>query len=114
MFAYIHFRERLKDVIAPLKYRRLFRSKISSRASMTTGSHRKDEKTLIEQSKDTFFSYKQKMSELNEYRRGNESLRGLWASSIKNIEGKYGSGVGTYFRYLRTLLSLNAFISFLR
>ena len=25
----------------------------------------------------------------------------LWASAIKDIEGKYGSGVGTYFRFIR-------------
>ena len=100
--------------MAPLKYRRLFRSKIAIRATMTNEGYRKDEKTLIEQSKDTFFSYKQKMSELKEYQRGNKNLRGLWSSDIKKIEGKYGSGVGTYFRFTRTLLSLNAFISFLR
>ena len=33
---------------------------------------------------------------------------------LKKIEGKYGSGVGTYFRFLRSLLGLNVFISILR
>jgi hypothetical protein len=59
-------------------------------------------------------SYKQKVTELREYQRGNENLRGLWSSDIKKIEGKYGSGVGTYFRFLRSLLGLNIFISILR
>ena len=58
--------------------------------------------------------YKQKMTDLKEYNRGSENLRGLWASDIKKIEGKYGSGVGTYFRFLRTLLSLNIFVSIFR
>lgn len=31
----------------------------------------------------------------------------LWANDIKNIEGKFGSGVGTYFRFLRFLLTFN-------
>ena len=53
------------------------------------------------------FIVKQTMTDLKEYKRGRENLRGLWASAIKNIEGKYGSGVGTYFRFLRTLLYHN-------
>ena len=53
------------------------------------------------------FIVRQTMTDLKEYKRGRENLRGLWASNIKNIEGKYGSGVGTYFRFLRTLLYHN-------
>ncbi|KAF4528324.1 hypothetical protein B566_EDAN012091, partial [Ephemera danica] len=32
----------------------------------------------------------------------------LWYSTIKDIEGKFGSGVATYFRFLRSLILLNA------
>ena len=60
------------------------------------------------------FNVKQKMTDLKEFNRETENLRGLWASDIKNIEGKYGSGVGTYFRFLRTILYLNIFVSIIR
>ena len=33
----------------------------------------------------------------------------LWISDIKKIEGKFGSGVGTYFRFARFLFALNIF-----
>lgn len=31
----------------------------------------------------------------------------LWYGSMKKIEGHFGSGVGTYFKFLRWLFSLN-------
>ena len=40
--------------------------------------------------------------------RGNYYI--LWASDIKSIEGRHGSGVGTYFRFLRFLFFLNLLI----
>jgi hypothetical protein len=38
----------------------------------------------------------------------------LWLSDIKKIEGQHGSGVGTYFRFLRFLLGLNVLVGFVR
>lgn len=38
----------------------------------------------------------------------------VWNEAIKNIEGKFGSGVGSYFRFLRVLLSINVFSFLLR
>lgn len=35
----------------------------------------------------------------------------LWYSSLKTIEGNFGSGVGSFFRYLRTIFLLNFFVS---
>ena len=113
-YASISFRYMLREVVAPLKYRRLFRSKITMNSNATSQFQRNEDKTLVGQINKNISSYKQKMSELKEYQRGNENLRGLWSSAIRKIEGKYGSGVGTYFRFLRTLLSLNVFISVLR
>ena len=31
----------------------------------------------------------------------------IWSSQISNIEGQFGSGVGSYFRFLRSLVKLN-------
>lgn len=31
----------------------------------------------------------------------------LWYGSMKEIEGRFGSGVGTYFKFLRWLFGLN-------
>lgn len=36
----------------------------------------------------------------------------IWNNTIDKIEGKFGSGVGSFFRFLRLLLGLN-FFSFL-
>ena len=99
--------EKLRDVVAPLRYRRTFKAKIENKARDLGIETNKDSKTFNVQ------RYKQKMTDLKESR-GMENLRGLWASDIKKIEGKYGSGVGTYFRFLRTLLSLNIFVSMFR
>jgi hypothetical protein len=33
----------------------------------------------------------------------------IWIDQIKKIEGKFGSGVGSYFRFLRILLAMNVF-----
>ncbi len=38
----------------------------------------------------------------------------LWAEDIKSIEGTHGSGVGTYFRFLRFLLGINVLTGFIR
>lgn len=38
----------------------------------------------------------------------------IWNESIKNIEGEFGSGVGSYFRFLRVLLSINVFSFLMR
>ena len=114
IFFIYHPREKLRDVIAPLQYRKAFKSKITSTLGVVRKRPDNEEKTLIEQFNEKFLTYKQKVTELKEYQRGNENLSGLWASDIKKIEGKYGSGVGTYFRFLRSLLFLNIFISTIR
>ena len=95
-------------MVAPLRYRRTFKAKMMDKRSEFGEENKKDANTFNVQ------RYKQKMADLREYNRGRENLRGLWASDIKKIEGKYGSGVGTYFRFLRTLLSLNIFVSIFR
>ena len=38
----------------------------------------------------------------------------IWSSCIKEIEGKFGSGVATYFRFLRSLLLLNCAVLVIR
>lgn len=35
----------------------------------------------------------------------------LWYDRLKRIEGHFGSAVGTYFRFLRSLFILNGFIA---
>ncbi|CAG0879841.1 unnamed protein product [Darwinula stevensoni] len=35
----------------------------------------------------------------------------LWSSALREIEGHFGSGVGTYFRFLRRLFLINIFLS---
>ncbi|GJQ73707.1 hypothetical protein Trydic_g14042 [Trypoxylus dichotomus] len=37
----------------------------------------------------------------------------LWYSSLKEIEGNFGSGVSTYFKFLRRLFVLDVFMAFL-
>ena len=34
----------------------------------------------------------------------------IWSSQISNIEGQFGSGVGSYFRFLRSLVKMNCLI----
>ena len=106
--------EVLRDVCAPLKYRRLLRWKVLRGEGVTNPSFGEDEKTLFDRFAEAFLSFRQKISKWKDARRGNERLLGLWASHIKIIEGKYGSGVGTYFRFLRALFALNVFISLVR
>lgn len=45
-----------------------------------------------------------------------ETVSGLevWYKTIKGIEGKFGSGVATYFRFLRSLILLNAVVLLFR
>ena len=38
----------------------------------------------------------------------------IWKNVINNIEGEFGSGVGSFFRFLRLLLALNTISSVLR
>jgi hypothetical protein len=38
----------------------------------------------------------------------------LWYSSLKTIEGHFGSGVTTYFRFLRLLFLLNTIVFVIR
>jgi hypothetical protein len=38
----------------------------------------------------------------------------LWYSSLKTIEGHFGSGVATYFRFLRLLFLLNTVVFVIR
>lgn len=35
----------------------------------------------------------------------------LWYEGIRNVEGHFGSGVATYFRFLRWLFLLNVFLT---
>ncbi|KAK0090411.1 hypothetical protein PV325_000693 [Microctonus aethiopoides] len=49
------------------------------------------------------FSFMQALIAINDVR----SAFKLWHSSIKSIEGQFGSGVATYFKFLRWLLILN-------
>ena len=57
-------------------------------SNATSRFQRNEDKTLVGQINKNISSYKQKMSELKEYQRGNENLRGLWSSAIRKIEGK--------------------------
>lgn len=34
----------------------------------------------------------------------------IWSSYISNIEGQFGSGVGSYFRFLRSLVKMNGIV----
>jgi hypothetical protein len=38
----------------------------------------------------------------------------LWSSTIKSIEGRFGTGVATYFRFLRSLFLINLCVLSLR
>jgi hypothetical protein len=38
----------------------------------------------------------------------------LWYSSLKRIEGHFGSGVATYFKFLRWLFLLNTIVFLIR
>jgi hypothetical protein len=37
----------------------------------------------------------------------------IWTDAINSIEGEFGSGVGSFFRFLRLLLGLNVLSSVL-
>ena len=102
----------LRDISEPLKYRRDVLSRITQRG-FTTQSIDKGQ-TLGERSVAFLFSLRRMMSKWKDTWWDNGSILILWASDIKDIEGKFGSGVGTYFRFLRVLLTLNMFLSFIR
>jgi hypothetical protein len=38
---------------------------------------------------------------------------GLWDDSLKIIESSFGSGVGSYFRFLKAMLMLNLIVGIL-
>lgn len=35
----------------------------------------------------------------------------LWYGALKQIEGNFGSGIGSYFKFLRSIFNLNLFIA---
>ena len=101
--------EMLRDISEPLKYRREVLSRITQKG-ITTLSFDKGQ-TLGERSVAFFFSLRRMMSKWKDTWWDNGSILILWASDIKDIEGKFGSGVGTYFRFQRVLITLNMNLS---
>lgn len=80
------------------------------KAKLTTTISRKSKRTPISLSKRLKYRFSIFLTRLNLAFRDILSSCELWYSSLKTIEGHFGGGVATYFKFLRWLLLINLFI----
>ena len=99
----------------PIKLRAGALKRITLSETSTTSNASFDQRlSFFEQASAALFSLKIKLGKWKNSWWDEGSFLILWASAIKDIEGKYGSGVGTYFRFIRDLFNINLILSLIR
>jgi hypothetical protein len=96
-------REELRKFPEPLTLRRRVKKTLSKQAEVEQRRRRQTVSIFSQMIFGVSLAWRRTWNEVKEGLRDWQ----LWNSSLKRIEGNFGSGIGCYFRFLRSLLLTN-------